>query len=400
MAQEGVEVKLVPGPDGEETFILARSADRRAKEQAMHEKFTAGLEEGLKKMQAAAEAGRLQDEAAAGERLGRLKQQNWRASQAFEVSIKKLAQPRGKQHLEITWQRQEKFADWSQHADGCYLLRSNLKDVDAATLVEALHSVDGSGMGLPHHEGRIGDPAHLAPEGRPREGAHPGLLPGLRVVEDAGRLDAQRRPGRCTADGGRVVRGDQERRRDASRPAAIVRAGATDHAALRDGTGRGPVRVASSTGAVAASAAPPPRRPEPNVVKQTLEIERKSFADREKPLTWVNEQRFGTHKTPRQPNYRLRFKVMRRDKFRCTLCRRTPATTLGITLVIDHKIAWDSGGETTYENLQTLCDVCNSGKATSHPTSQTDFERGPRKRDKIAPPHPTRIRTASLRRFP
>ena len=45
VAQEGVEVKLVPGPDGEETFILARSADRRAKEQAMHEKFTARLEE-------------------------------------------------------------------------------------------------------------------------------------------------------------------------------------------------------------------------------------------------------------------------------------------------------------------------------------------------------------------
>jgi transposase len=134
VAQEGVEVKLVDGPEGEETFILARSADRRAKEQAMHEKFTARLEEGLKKMQAAAVAGRLHDEAAAGERLGRLKEQNWRASQAFEVSIKRLAQPRSKQQLEITWKRQEKFADWSQHADGCYLLRSNLKNVDAATL--------------------------------------------------------------------------------------------------------------------------------------------------------------------------------------------------------------------------------------------------------------------------
>ena len=133
-AQEGVEVKLVPGPDGEETFILTRSADRRAKEQAMHEKFTARLEEGLKKMQTAATTGRLKDEAAAGERLGRLKQQNWRAARAFEVSIKKLAQPRGKQQLEITWQRQAKFADWSQHADGCYLLRSNLTDIDAATL--------------------------------------------------------------------------------------------------------------------------------------------------------------------------------------------------------------------------------------------------------------------------
>jgi transposase len=133
-AQEGVEVKLVPGPDSEETFILARSADRRVKEQAMHEKFTTRLEEGLKKLAAAAVAGRLKDEVAAGERLGRLKERNWRASQAFAVSIQTLTPPRGKQRLEITWQRQARFADWSQHADGCYLLRSNLREVDAATL--------------------------------------------------------------------------------------------------------------------------------------------------------------------------------------------------------------------------------------------------------------------------
>lgn len=133
-AQAGVEVKLVPSPEGDETFILARSADRREKELAMHEKFTARLEVGLQKMRAAAEAGRLKDEVTAGQRLGRLKQQNWRASQAFDVTIKKLAEPRGKQRLEITWQREAKFADWSKLADGCYLLRSNLTGVDAATL--------------------------------------------------------------------------------------------------------------------------------------------------------------------------------------------------------------------------------------------------------------------------
>jgi hypothetical protein len=133
-AQEGVEVKLVPGPDGDETFILARSADRRAKELAMHEKFTLRLKAGLVKMQAAAVAGRLKDEATAGERLGRLKEQNWRAARAFEVTIRRLAQPRGKQRLEITWRRERRFADWAQQADGCYLLRSNLTGVDAATL--------------------------------------------------------------------------------------------------------------------------------------------------------------------------------------------------------------------------------------------------------------------------
>jgi transposase len=33
--QEGVEVQLVPGPDGTETFVSARSANRREKEKAM-----------------------------------------------------------------------------------------------------------------------------------------------------------------------------------------------------------------------------------------------------------------------------------------------------------------------------------------------------------------------------
>src|SRR5215469_2679628 len=34
---EGLEVQLVPAPDGEEVFILCRSAERQAKEQAMQE---------------------------------------------------------------------------------------------------------------------------------------------------------------------------------------------------------------------------------------------------------------------------------------------------------------------------------------------------------------------------
>ncbi len=85
-------------------------------------------------MQAAAETRRLKDEAAVRERLGRLKPQNWRASHAFDVTIQKLESPRGKQQLEVTWQANPKFCDWSQPADGCYLLRTNLTDVDAATL--------------------------------------------------------------------------------------------------------------------------------------------------------------------------------------------------------------------------------------------------------------------------
>ena len=103
--QEGVEVKLVPGPDGDETFVLARSADRREKEKAMHERFVARLEEGLQKLQSAAEYGRLKDEAVANQRLGRLHQRYWRAAGAFEVKIGRLSPPQGKQRLRVTWKR-------------------------------------------------------------------------------------------------------------------------------------------------------------------------------------------------------------------------------------------------------------------------------------------------------
>ena len=76
----------------------------------------------------------LKEERVAGERLGRLKEKNWRASHVFDVTIKRLDTPRGKQTLQITWSRNARFAQWAELSEGCYLLRSNLADVDAATL--------------------------------------------------------------------------------------------------------------------------------------------------------------------------------------------------------------------------------------------------------------------------
>lgn len=69
------------------------------------------------------------------------------------------------------------------------------------------------------------------------------------------------------------------------------------------------------------------------------------------------------HKTKRDINLRLRFTVMKRDNFKCCMCGRSPATTLGLELQIDHIIPWSKGGETTIDNLQTLCTDCNSGKS-------------------------------------
>ena len=48
--REGLEVKLCPGPQGPETFILCRSADRQKKEEAMHDKFAAHILAGLESL--------------------------------------------------------------------------------------------------------------------------------------------------------------------------------------------------------------------------------------------------------------------------------------------------------------------------------------------------------------
>lgn len=132
--QEGVEVKQVAGPEGDEVFLLARSADRRAKEQAMHQRFLVRLEEGLRKLEASMASGHLRDEGLANRRLGRLLEKNWRASAAFEIAIERLPEPAGKARLKITWNQQARWSEWTDLADGCYVLRSNLTNVDPATL--------------------------------------------------------------------------------------------------------------------------------------------------------------------------------------------------------------------------------------------------------------------------
>jgi transposase len=140
--QEGVEVKLAAGPGGTETFVLARSADRREKEKAMHQRFLQRLEAGLHKLRVAADSGRLRDPAIANRRLGRLLQCYQRAAAAFEVKIAVLPVAEvgpGKRKkkppcLAITWTRAESWHAWAELSEGCYLLRTNLVGVDACTL--------------------------------------------------------------------------------------------------------------------------------------------------------------------------------------------------------------------------------------------------------------------------
>lgn len=50
------------------------------------------------------------------------------------MELEPLAAPEGKVHLRLAWKRSPKLTDWAALSEGCYLLRTNLQDVDACTL--------------------------------------------------------------------------------------------------------------------------------------------------------------------------------------------------------------------------------------------------------------------------
>jgi hypothetical protein len=57
----------------------------------------------------------------------------------------------------------------------------------------------------------------------------------------------------------------------------------------------------------------------------------------------------------------MRYKVFKRDSFRCVACGRT--SNDGVKLHIDHKTPFSLGGLTEMNNLQTLCQDCNISKS-------------------------------------
>lgn len=59
---------------------------------------------------------------------------------------------------------------------------------------------------------------------------------------------------------------------------------------------------------------------------------------------------------------RLKYAVLQRDNSTCQRCGANIHNTPNVKLVIDHKIPVELGGETTIDNLWTLCSDCNGGK--------------------------------------
>ena len=124
--QEGVEVKLARHPETDETVILCRSADRRSKERAMHDRFSQRIATALDRLAGrVARSKKRLDPAPLNRQIGRLLQRNQRAAARFTIALEPDGCPAG---LRLRVACNDAFDDWAALSEGAYLLRSNIAD--------------------------------------------------------------------------------------------------------------------------------------------------------------------------------------------------------------------------------------------------------------------------------
>lgn len=132
---EGVEVKLARHPETAETVILCRSADRRSKERAMHDKFSRRIEAALQRLTARITGSKKRlDPAQVNRQIGRILQHNQRAAARFAIVLEADSCPAG---LRLAVTLNDAFDDWAALSEGTYLLRSNIADWSDAQLWKA-----------------------------------------------------------------------------------------------------------------------------------------------------------------------------------------------------------------------------------------------------------------------
>src|ERR1700733_10931 len=123
LVRDGLQVQIVPASDGNEVYLLCRSADRAAKEQAMRERFAQRIETALAKMKSACEKRKCQS-GVIERRIGRLLQSNQRAARFYDVRVTASANGQA----QIDWSKRDDLWTAAAVRDGCYLLRSNVTE--------------------------------------------------------------------------------------------------------------------------------------------------------------------------------------------------------------------------------------------------------------------------------
>ena len=127
--QAEVEVKKVTIPQGEETYILCRTAGRKEKERAIRYRFSAHMEDALQRLAKNIETGRLRDRNKMERRLGRIQANHSQVNDLYEVALQDT--PHG---IRLYWAMREERRIWRDLREGAYMLRTNLQEGTAEEL--------------------------------------------------------------------------------------------------------------------------------------------------------------------------------------------------------------------------------------------------------------------------
>ncbi|MEO7143765.1 MAG: IS1634 family transposase [Bryobacteraceae bacterium] len=124
-----VEVKKVDIPEGEETYILCRTAGRKEKEKAIRNRFSNSMARALQGLEKSIAAGRLKERNKMERRLGRIQARHPQVNDLYDVDLRDSADG-----VRLFWQIKEDRKKWRELRDGAYLLRTNLKAETAEEL--------------------------------------------------------------------------------------------------------------------------------------------------------------------------------------------------------------------------------------------------------------------------
>ena len=128
--RDDVEGKLCVAEEGKLSFVLCRSAQRRLKEKAMHQRFAARIDTALTKLERRlARSKQPLARTPIDRQLGRLLQRNSRAAARYQIELIDDATVPATVRLE--WSIR---ADWERAAEiseGCYVLRTNVANFTA-----------------------------------------------------------------------------------------------------------------------------------------------------------------------------------------------------------------------------------------------------------------------------
>jgi len=124
-----VEVKKVAIAQGEETYILCRTAGRKEKEKAIRQRFSTRMEDAFRRLARSIETGRLKDRNKMERRLGGIQARHPQVNDLYDVALRET--PQG---IRLQWEMKEERRLWRGLREGAYMLRTNIETGTAEEL--------------------------------------------------------------------------------------------------------------------------------------------------------------------------------------------------------------------------------------------------------------------------